>query len=255
MESLTTLASVKAWLASDQGVAAATPALDEILERLITAVSGLVLDFLNRDTLARTTRTETYPGGRTGVLLLRNWPVLSVSSLGIGISSMTSDGYTLEGVRAGGGCQRIYLSEGRTFLAPGPAGVAVTYISGFVRSETLLVPASGSPVVQTSACWLGDVGVAELDGTLVTGYTVSEGSYTLPPALTGQSVVVTYSFVPPQIEQAVIDEVVLAFRSRQRIGEYSKALPNGGGTVQYLPRRLSDITKEALNSSRLVVPQ
>lgn len=253
---LTTLERAKAWLAPDQGVL--TTQNDVMIARLVTSVSRLAMNCMGRDTLARTVRTETYRGGRTSVLVLRTWPVISVGSVALApiTTPLAAGDYSLEPIRPAGGSQRLYLGNGRTFMASGPAGVGITYTTGFVTTERLTADDDASaPKVSTSMCWLADEGVTTPDGTPITPYTVADGLYTLPAAQAGQDVLVTYSYVPPDIEQAVISEVGMTVRSRAHIGESSKALPGGGGTQSYLPVALSDLTKLALQNYARVVPQ
>lgn len=248
---LTTVDRAKAWVAPDQGVL--TSQNNDMFARLVTAVSRLAMNYMGRDTLARTVRTESYRGGRTGVLVLRTWPVLAVGSLvvGAGQVALAQDLYTLEGVRPAGGTQRIVLGQGRTFYSPGPAGVSVTYTTGFVRTESLVVATDHT--VSITGMWLQDEGVMH-SGVPVVGYTVQDGVYTLPVELVGQTVSVTYSYVPEDIEQVVIQEVGMLVKSRQHIGEASKALPSGGGTMSYLPVKLSDLSQVMLGNYRRTVP-
>lgn len=250
---LTTVQRAQAWLAPDQGQLVSTN--DAMIQRLVQAFSALVLNAMNRDQLQRVTRTENYKGGRTGTLLLRQWPVLSVQSVMLGSQAVVSTDVNLEQRLINPGHQRIYLPAGRTFESNLNSGVTVSYTSGFTTTETIVVPDDAAATFVTSQMWLADHGVTRLDGTPVTGYTVdSSGVYTPPNGLAGISLLVTYSHVPADIEQVVIDEIGASFRSRSRIGEASKALPQGGGTLSFVPRRLMDISVAALQTYRLVVP-
>jgi hypothetical protein len=250
---LTTLERVQAWVSPDQGTLAMPEAQRAILRRLILAVSGLVLNYMNRDTLARVVRTEGHPGSRTGRIVLRHWPALTVSSVvAPPAPPMDQSLWRLEPIAEAS--QRL-IAVGGGSLAAGRDGVEITYESGFVKSETHTVPSSAPYKIQTSSVLIADEGVADADGNPVSGYTVSdEGVYTLPSTLSGQTVTLVYSYVPEDIEGVVIEEVALAWRSRQRIGEASKALPNGGGTTSYLPRALQDISMMALRNYVRVVP-
>lgn len=245
---LTTIERVKAWLAPDQGTL--TSQNDTLIARLVTAVSRHVMNAMGRDTLARTSRTETYRGGRTGVLVLRTWPVLSVDAIsGLGYDSLGSSSWALSGIRPAGGTQTIQLAQGRTWSSP----AEITYTTGFVRTEELVVPAETPHQVTVGSAWLQDEGVTT-GGAPVVGYTVSEGVYTLPPAQAGETVSISYSYVPEDIEQVVVETVGLLTRSRQHIGEASKALPNAGGTTSYLPIRLSDLSQSILRTYTRTVP-
>lgn len=247
---LTTVARAKAWLAPDSG--SLTGQNDPMLQRLVTAVSRLVMNEMGRDTLARRERTDTYNTGMTGSMLLRMWPVLSVESLSLGgLDSFSSSNWTLEPIRVGGGMQRITLNGGRTF---GRAVATVTYTTGFVKTERMLVPDQAPYVVPTQSVFLEDEGVVDSDGAAIAHTVDTEGNYTFEAGSAGTEVLVTYAFVPEDIEQAVIHEVGVLSKSRDRIGQASKALPNGAGTVSFLPLRLSDMTRSFLNSYIRVVP-
>lgn len=251
---LTTVERAAAWLAPDQGTLAAQNT--DMIARLILAVSGLVMSHLNRDTLARTLRTETHPSSRTGRIVLRHWPALSLGSVLLGAATSPALGITLEQI--GGGAQRVIASASQNAsLVGGPDGVTISYVSGFVRSEAATVPSSGVLGVVPSSVLLYNEGVLDTEGQTVPEslYSVTAaGAYLFDASLAGESVEIVYSYVPEDIEQVVIEEVGLAFRSRSRIGEASKALPNGGGTSSYLPRALSQLSRDALNNYRRVVP-
>lgn len=250
ISALTSVERVLAWINPDQGTLVTPDAQRSVIQSLIVAVSGLVLNYMNRDTLARTQRTEIYRSSMVGRIVLRHWPALSITS--IRVSPATADvdpaSYTLEPV--GWGAQRVY---GQSF----PGDTTVVYDSGYVRRIVATVPSSGDYTVQAAGMHLGDEGVVDASGDLVdtTLYTVSaSGLYTFDSSLAGDTVTIVYSYVPEDIEQVVVEETALAFKTRGRIGEQSKALPNSGGTVSYAPRALSTISKEALYNYRRVVP-
>jgi hypothetical protein len=254
---LTTLERVQAWLSPDQGSVNLPEGQAAALRRTILGISGLVMSYMNRDTLALTERTETYPSSRTGRIVLRHWPVLTASSVSAPPApALATSLWSLEPI--GQGCQRIIAraSAGGSLVA-GPDGISVTYVTGFVKYEQHTVPSASPYTVQTSSVMLFDEGVADYTGGVMPTdlYTVSpEGLYTFDPTLAGQQVTLVYSWVPEDIEQVVIDEVAHAWRSRQRIGEQSKALANGGGTSSYTPRALLDVSKQALRNYVRVVP-
>lgn len=255
-QSLTLRERVAEWMAPDQGTLNTPEPIEKMYDRLIRAVSGMVMSYMNRDTLARVARTETQPSSRTGRIVLRHWPALSLTGISMsneGTFASPAPGIALEPI--GLGAQRIIADPALGgSLIGGPTGIGITYVSGYVRSEQVVIPSTAPYEVQTSSMFLADEGVATVGGGTVPHTVSGTGLYTFGSNIAGQTVVLYYSYVPEDIEQAVIDEVSLAFRSRQRIGEASKALPNAGGTVSYLPRRLSDMTKETLNGYRRVVP-
>jgi len=66
----------------------------------------------------------------------------------------------------------------------------------------------------------------------------------LPPSLGG---------VIPELEQAAIELCALSYQGRTRIGESSKALPGGMGTVAYL-KDIPPAIMQMLNRYKRVVP-
>jgi hypothetical protein len=251
---LTSVGRVLAWINPDQGTIVTPQAQRDILQGLIVSVSGLVLSYMNRDTLARAARTENYTGSRTGRIVLRHWPVLSVTSVrsSPATTDMSPDMYTLEA--QGGGAQRLLAADGASLHAD-RGGLSVSYESGYVRAQRVTVPSGLT--VQAESHLLADEGVVDADGELVDSslYTLSDtGLYTFDASLEDAQLTLVFSYVPEDIEQVVVEEVGLAWRSRLRIGEASKALPNGGGTSSYTPRKLADISMQALRNYVRVVP-
>jgi len=118
---LTTLANAKAW------VNVASPNDDAIIQRLVTAQSQGVLNYLNRP-IAQTTYTETYDGNGLDLLMLGNYPISSITSLSIDGQAITArpalgqSGYTFDS-------DTIYL-DGYTFNR-GRANIVVTYVAGY----------------------------------------------------------------------------------------------------------------------------
>jgi hypothetical protein len=246
---LTTLNAVKAWLNVP------TSGDDVLLTRLVQQVSRATLNYLSRPLLTRQRNVELRDGSNGVKLMLRNWPVVSVSSLivnGITIpaaSSMTSTGYTLvpwDGTAAGT-MQQIIL-QGYTFTR-GVANVQITYDSGYCVVDQAATVSSSSYQVSftpTEGNWCQDDGVTLADGTVLTKITgtPASGEYSVTPngvggvtyqfnaAQVGASVLVSYSYVPADLEQGVIEWVGERYRYRDRIGQSSKSL-GGDETAAY----------------------
>ena len=72
---LTTLADVKAWL----NVTALTD--DAVFARLITSASDFIQQYLSRNIPVTAYTNERYNGNGGQRLMLRNWPIVSVSSV------------------------------------------------------------------------------------------------------------------------------------------------------------------------------
>jgi len=225
---LTTLAAVKRYLRVDQ--AEDQSKHDVELGRLISAVSaqvrsetGIAFD------VPLLARTEGRDGDGGTVLLLDEYPVVSITSLtvdGVAIPvrpSVTGYGYVLTSAAIG----RIEL-VGYTFTK-GTQNVSIVYRAGAtVSDEAGTIP--GTPYqLQAAQFFAGDLGVKFAAGgaalTLVTGtpsanqYTVSSsGLYTFAAADTTKGVLISYGTIPADIQQAAIELVALAFTDESRIG-------------------------------------
>jgi hypothetical protein len=237
---------VRLWLSSGQTTLSTDN--DALLQRLISSASVFVLGYLNR-TIAVTEFDEVYDNGGVNFLSLRQWPVRTVTSIQFGGVDITQpatgnppvNGWLLSPPT------RLEI-RGRCFPR-GRSVVRAQYSAGYsTEGEPQVVPTMGELTVTTSLCWLGDLGVTLADGTILTAvtappgagqYSVSEGVYTFATAQAGASVLVSYSSVPPDLEQAVIELVGERFRHKERIGLNSQSLAQGE-TVNYLVKDMSD---------------
>lgn len=253
---LTTLDHVKAWLAPGSGTLAT--ANDVLLQRLITACSRAVISYISRDIVV-TEYDEWYDSGGVNFLNLRQWPILAIESVQFGAITVTeaaSGTPPLNGFRI--------IEESRLMVTPwcfprGRSTVNVRYTAGY---RTLaephevtddLAPPAADPV-STDLVWLSDLGVTlngvslvPVDGTPASGqYAVSDsGSYQFADDAVGETVLITYSSVPADLEEAVTEMVGERYKQRDRIGMNSKSLPNGE-TVSFLVKSMSDYIKQAL---------
>jgi hypothetical protein len=121
----------------------------------------------------------------------------------------------------------------------GFGNVSLTYRAGFyMPAEAATVPANPGPyTVQTVESFVSDQGVkyassgialAKVTGVPALGqYSVSAtGLYTFAAADQGVAVLLSYAYVPGDIEQAVIEMVGFSFRGRDRLGQQSKNTGN-----------------------------
>lgn len=259
---LTSLPVVQAWL----GIS--TPDDNGLLARLIGSASRAVHGYLQRPSLLLHPCAETYDGPGGGRLLLRQWPVLSVASLSVGASPVPAaaaygqSGYRLEAWDGypPGSPQALDLS-GYAY-SPGAGNVAVAYTAGYaVLDEPHTVPtAAPLSVAVTAPCgpWAADQGVTLADGTpltAVTGtpaagqYSVQSGRYAFAAADAGTAVLVSYGFVPADVEQACVELVGERYRTKDRIGENSKTL-GGQETVSFSTDSMNKHVRELLQPFR-----
>lgn len=212
-------------------------------------------------------------GGRN-FLMVRQWPVVSLSVvqfLGIVVPQAPANtnppgpGWMLEPPPEGGGQQRLMLYG---YLFPrGRSVVNLQYSAGYLTADTVKIVAGQSPPAPdpytTLYTWVEDGGVAYVGGAALqyvpgtpsTGeYTINgSNQYVFASGDDGNSVVVTYSYVPPDLEQAVIELVGERFRQRDRIGLNSKQLPEGG-SVSFLVKDMSEAVRTSIQPYRRVTP-
>ena len=240
MPNLTTLANVKAW-ASVSGTSD-----DALLARLIAANSRSILSYLGRPEVARHVCNDVFDGTGGHRVVLRQWPVVSVSALSVGTVPVAQAagygqaGYALEpDIGFPPGMPQAVDLYGYRFER-GHANVAVTYTAGYVVQNEPQTAAASVPVAAPYGNWLADAGVtingvamSPVTGTPAQGqYAVANGIYTFSAANFGQPVLISYSYVPSDIEQACVEMVADRYSAKDHSGQKSKSL-NGQETVSY----------------------
>lgn len=273
---LTTLPAVKQWL----GINADNTEADDLLNRLIRGASAFLLNFLNRQSIALATYTEMYDGYGNTFMVLRQNPVFSVENMsfagtpisaatGNGFDNPYTNGFVLEpeySATPGSTAQRVNL-YGRRF--PNGRGlVRVQYRAGYVQIDELHTIPDESPwdggKITTDYMWLGDEGVkfAATGVALVrvaadpaTGqYAVDKlGVYSFAEADKNEDVLISYSFVPADIQEAATLLVGERYRYMDRIGYVSKSL-GGQETVTFAQSAMSQYTRDSLIPYKNVVP-
>jgi hypothetical protein len=204
--------------------------------------------------------------------VLRNWPVLSVASLTVGTQSVPGaaaygqSGFTLEAWDGypPGSPQALNLN-GYAFCA-GIGNVAVTYTAGYVvRNEPQIIPSASPSNVAVNApngSWGNDESVTfAATGTPLTKvasdpaagqYSATRGIYLFNAADAGKGVLISYSFIPGDVEQACIELIGERYRAKDRIGESSKSI-GGQETVSYVTAAKNDFVKELLQPFKRVI--
>lgn len=269
-ERLTTLAAVKEWLDIT------TDEADAGLIRLINAASQYALDYMGRDTFALTTYTQNGKGNGKSSMLLRNWPVVGVTSMGvqgtaigaavIGASGLPGVGYVISDPR---NAQQALELFGHSFYYG--AYVSITYQAGYSTTQDVTIAASNSEptdnychVTPTNAGqWISDIGVTidDVSATRSTAptpaageYYVSEwGEYTFNIADLDKDAVISYSFVPWSVSQAVCELIGEWYKRKDRIGLLSKTL-GGQETVTFSSKDMNDTIRAAFQFYANVVP-
>jgi hypothetical protein len=248
---LTSLANVKAWLSPP--LTSGTD--DALLTRLISAASRFIMGYLDRPTLLSQPYAETRDGLGGRMLLLRQWPVTSVTSLTVDGNlippvSLTGSaaGWLLDGWDGWTAGQPQALSLLGYAFPRGLQNVAIGYTAGYaVTGEEQAVPAAAPYTLTTMRSWAADLGVAyvggaalvPVDGSPLPGqYNVAAGLYTFNALDTGKAVAISYSYLPLEVEQACIELVSLRYQERQRIGQVSKSL--AGEVVAFTQKDMQD---------------
>lgn len=272
-ERLTTLGAVKDWL----GIKPEQTQSDAGLIRVINAASQFILGYLNRDGFSPRVYTENFRGNGKAQMLLRNWPVRSVTSVGVGSTSIPASTSFNVATPANG----WLLSEPRQapqslelfgyhfyYRMPGQ----IVYEAGYANSETTTIskheegdPATDviDPWTPTQAQWVANRSVT-IDGTeatqITTGtpaageYLIDEwGVYTFSLADVGKVADVDYGYVPWDVAFAVTEIIGYWYRRKENIGVLSKTL-GGQETVTFTQNDISDIAATSLQPYRNVVP-
>jgi hypothetical protein len=266
------LADVKAWLARTDTNS------DALLAALITRTSRQIYSYLQRSLILPRGVTEIRDGTGGNTMVLRQWPVISVTSLTIGTRTIPerttrcTAGWALEpwDGTPPGRAQTLSLN-GHSFGISVPSAantqnVQITYQTGYqVSAEPQTIADASATVDAPYGDWASDMGVTYADGaplTQVTGapavgqYQLTPGepgSYTFNTGDNGADVLISYGFIPSDLAQACIELVSELYKYSQRIGETSHSL-GGNETVGFNVTRFTPLVAALLQPYRNVLP-
>jgi hypothetical protein len=266
------LADVKAWLGRTDTNS------DALLAALITRTSRQIYSYLQRSLILPRSVTEIRDGTGGSTMVLRQWPVISVSSLVIGTctiperSSSCAAGWALEpwDGTPPGRAQTLSLN-GYSFgiSLPGVANdqnVEIAYQAGYqVSAEPQTVANASATVDAPYGAWASDMGVTYADGTALVAVSGAPqigqyqltpdepGSYTFNVGDNGAEVLITYGFIPADLADACIELVSERYKYSQRIGETSHSL-GGNETVAFNVARFTPLVAALLQPYRNVLP-
>jgi hypothetical protein len=277
VQALTSLAKFKSWY----GLKAEITADDDMISDIIDGVSADILAYLDRKSLFKQVYPEYMNGTGGPVIILKQWPVLSVSSLTVDGTAQTAAvqpnvGYFLDpwddippgrpqsismigGSTAGANCM-----YGGAYFNKGIKNVYVNYTAGYsVSDEAATIPASPYQVTVTPdfGVWGQDDGIT-LAGVAMTKvttapaagqYSVDEGVYTFAAANTGGSVLISYSYVPQPLAKACNMMVGETYAYRQRIGQKSHTI-QGQTTVSFDNSLMTPAIMNMLQPYKRMVP-
>jgi len=270
---LVNLDAVKLWLGVDD------TSQDKILCDQITRVSSMVYGWLDGPGFIKKTRNEFYNGKGQYRLTLRNYPVLSVSSLTINGRNVpanptppTGSGWLLEPWDGDAPAPLQAISVSGWNFPYGSQNINVQYVSGYVTTETLTVDSDSFKAYpeQPQGLLAMDEGAVLDDGTVLTAVKSNPTSGQYVPAnllggvnetnyyqfandIGGRNVTITYSFIPQAVGMVVRDLVAERIVYRSRIGLRSKSL-GGQETMSYDINKVSDWAMQALQPYQNVVP-
>jgi|SRR5579863_8827289 len=278
---LTTPARVALWLPN---VPSPTP---PVIPMLISAQTNLIYSKLNRARLYSQQFVRTLDGVGNYQLVLPDYPVTAVSAVQVGPVAINpyplpnpTTGLPISTFGYGWRCvlwagdlpsQNAVLEFVNGTFWQGAQNVQVTYQAGYVeQNEPWTLPATGGfssgvatiTVLQPQGIWCRDNGVTyAATGVALTPVTAitaagqyipptdtTLGAYTFGVADANTAVLISYSFVPSDLELACIQMVAESYSYRNRIGELDKVL-GGQETVRFMrggnPRQMfSDIPPE-----------
>jgi hypothetical protein len=259
---LTTLARLTNWLEGS------TTNSDPILSQLISSMTAMIYSKLNRSRLFSQSVIRTFDGTGTYQLVLPDWPVTAVTKVQVGASLINpsplpnpttgvipppSLGYGYRFVSWNGNLpgDPAVLEFNNGIWYRGAQNIQVTYNAGYLQSnEPITVPSSGpytATVMQPQGLWCRDNGVVYASsgealtpvatspsvGQYIPPSDTNPGFYTFSSSDSGAALLVSYSFIPADLEEACIQMVTERWSYRGRIGTLSKSL-GGQETVHFM---------------------
>lgn len=281
---LVSLAKVKSWL----NVTTSTD--DAFTQSVISQATRFILNYISRPNIARTTFTEVKNGSGTNKIMMRQWPIVSVASISVSgqalaSASGTTPGYVVEQVSGGisGRPQMIGISSGlssydsascdyrNSGFPRGQGNVTVVYDAGYaVMDEAYTVSGAAITVTTINGPWAQDDGIKYATGAALVKvasapaagqYSVTQDAATLLPtyafnaADNGRGILVSYSFIPADLEEACMELVGERIRTAPRIGQTSHSSA-GGLVVAFSTKNMHDYIRAILDqySNRTPLP-
>ncbi len=205
-------------------------------------------------------------------MLLKHWPVTGISQLSTGgvtiarAQAPAASGYVLEpwDGTPSGFQQKLSL---RGFLFErGDSNISITYEAGYkVVDELRSIPASasytlvaespyGSFACGHSVTYANGAAMTKVQSAPAVGqYTLTDGTYTFAAADAAAQVLLSYSYIPADIEHACVALVAERYRYRSRIGEVSKSL-GGQESMSYSQKDMPEFVKTLLQPYRRMLP-
>jgi len=261
---LTTPSRFSVW----SGLDVSNPKTLATVQQLISSMSQMLYSKLNRSRIYSQSFVRTFDGVGTAQLVLPDYPVTSVVALQQGQRLIPPSPVLLEGVSWPVGASQGYgyrfipwggnlpgenavLELVNGFFYVGPQNIKITYIAGYLISNEPWTVPSLMPytilVNQPQGIWSRDNGVVyasslaplvpvssnPMVGQYIPPSDVTPGLYTFSSADALENVLISYSFIPADLEEACNQMVAERYSYRNRIGEISKSL-GGQESVRFL---------------------
>jgi hypothetical protein len=268
------LADVKLWLGRSDTNS------DALLSALITRASRAILTYLQRGQILPRNVSEIRDGTGTSAMVLKQWPVISVTSVMVDDLTIPQASAEAGGSDTGWVCEawdgtppgrpQTLSLKGFSFGSSWPGAgnaqnVGVAYQAGYQVSDEPQTVASGvATVLAPYGAWASDMGVAYADGLAMAKvesapaigeYALGNtpGQYVFNAGDNGAAVAISYGFVPADISDACIELVSERFKYAQRIGEKTHSL-GGNETVSFDNTRFTPLVEAMLQPYRNVAP-
>lgn len=262
---LTTLSRLENW------VEGATSNSSTILTQLITACSNGIKSKLNRANLYSQSYTRTFDGQGNYQLVLPDYPVTAITNVQMGAAIIGPSplpnpvsgvypppslgyGYRYEPWLGDLPGQPAILEFVNGTWWAGSQNIQITYTAGYlVASEPWTIPSNPGPYAVTTLQLMGfqccDNGIVYASsgvaltpvanssllaaGKYVPPPDTSPGLYTFSASDAGAAVLVSYSYVPADLEEGCIQYIAERWSYRGRVGVVSKSL-GGQETMRWL---------------------
>lgn len=257
---LTTLAAVKTYL----GITDSTS--DTELTALITQVSAAIRTDTSRDLVPVTQYTAILNGHDKNVVFLKNYPIISVASVNIDGNSIPVMPEASNSPGRGYAFDDDNVELRGYIFRKGMKNVKIVYTAGFaVNAEAATIPATPFQVQSQNPYgnFNSDIGVTYAatgvaftkvaSGPSVGQYSVSaSGLYTFNIADENQNILISYGYVPADLERSCIEWVGLRQKQKASLGVDSKGI--AGETVRYTKEAMPDSVLGTLQQYRRVLP-
>lgn len=250
MANLTTTAAVKSYL----GISNTNQ--DTLIAALIARATSLIENFTGKTFPTVQNVSKLLDGTGTQVLVMPDFPILEVSLLKLGVTSVSA---SVNGSAAGYVVDENSLTlVGQTFPL-GKKNVTCSWNAGYRESEVAFIPTGNAPTLTptTGGTAVTAVSVTNAAGVAYTQvgsspaaaqFSFAAGVFSFNTANVGAQVSMEYAYVPAAVEQACIETVALKLKQRDTIGVQSKSL--AGETIAYRDQDMSTSAKAMLQPYR-----